>query len=196
MSDQFTRRAKAQGYRARSVFKLKALNKRFHFLKPGRSVLDIGCWPGSWLQYAKTEVMEGVVLGVDIKRINPIKGVEFMQKDAFDENLISAVKGHAYPFDVILSDIAPHTTGNKMIDASRSSALGEQVLNIANEVLREDGIMVLKVFQSNDANELFKEIQKCFRSVKWVKPEGSKGKSKEMYIVGIGFKYKASRIFI
>ena len=181
MRDKITIKAKDEGYRARSVYKLFSINKRYSVIKEDYKVLDLGCWPGSWLQVCK-ELKCSKIIGIDVKRIMPIKDVEFVNKDVFTENILLGL--HKYgKFDTVLSDLAPNTSGKSEIDNFKSFQLSERAFLITCDVLKLHGNFVVKIFQSEDSNELLKDIRKKFSFVKVFKPENSKKRSKEIYII-------------
>jgi len=185
--DKFARRAKQEGYRARSAYKLLDLQRKFKILKPGDRVLDLGAAPGSWLQVAAGIVEErGKVVGVDLAPIKPLDlaNVSTLQKDIFDEDFAEVLAKHGFEvFDAVLSDVAPNTTGVKERDQALSYELSSRVLELATQLLKKGGTMVIKVFEGPDTPALIREVKKHFSSVKLVKPEASTKGSKELYIV-------------
>lgn len=181
MRDKVTIKAKGEGYRARSVYKLFSINKRYCVFKEGNKVLDLGCWPGSWLQVCK-ELRCSKIIGVDVKRIIPIKEVEFVNKDVFSEDLLFSLQKYG-KFDTVLSDLAPNTSGKSEIDNFKSFQLSERAFLIACDVLKLRGNFVVKIFQSEDSERLLKDIRKKFSFVKVFKPENSRKRSKEIYII-------------
>ena len=182
MKDKFTLRAQAEGYRARSAYKLISLNKKYNLIKRNDNLLDLGAWPGSWMQVCLN--LEAKVVGVDIKQINGMKGARFILGDISDLKALEKIKENA-KYDVVLSDLAPKTTG--INDQELSLGLSYKALEIAKEVLKRNGNFVCKTFQSQEFNEFLKELKKYFNFVKATKPEASKKKSKEMYIVAKGY---------
>lgn len=182
LKDKLNVKAKKQGYRARSVYKLIELNKRFKLIKNGDEVLDIGAAPGSWSQFVSEVVGEtGKVVGVDVLKINKIKNIEFIQADLMQDNLFDLINGE---FDVVISDIAPETMGDRKLQQEISFELSHRSLEIALKVLKKNGNFLVKVFQSNFVNKLVKEVKKKFRVVKVYTPIASKKHSKEVYIIG------------
>ncbi|MBI4159238.1 RlmE family RNA methyltransferase [Candidatus Woesearchaeota archaeon] len=179
--DKITIKAKSEGYRARSVYKLFSINKRYGIIKEGIIVLDLGCWPGSWLQVCK-EIKCRKIIGVDVKRINPIKNVEFVNKDVLSEDLLSILQRYG-KFDTVLSDLAPNTSGKQEIDNFKSFQLSERAFLIACDVLKLHGNFLVKIFQSEDSQGLLGDIRKRFSFVKVFKPENSKKRSNEIYII-------------
>ena len=178
MRDKFTNRAYFEGYLARSIFKLKSIDNKFKIFKRGDQVLDLGASPGSWSQY----VLEkgGTVDAVDIDRLK-VKDVNFIKADFLKDSIFEKIKSK---YDIVISDAAPNTTGILDTDNYRSFELSSRALEIANKVLNKDGKFVCKIFQSSYFDEFRKEMKKIFKTVKTVKPEASKKKSKEMYLVG------------
>ncbi|MBS3150087.1 RlmE family RNA methyltransferase [Candidatus Woesearchaeota archaeon] len=181
MKDKFTIKAQKQGYKARSVFKLEDLNRKYKLIKKNQKILDLGCWPGSWSQYCK-EILEntGLIIGIDIKEIDNLD-IIFIKKDVYDKDIIKAIKEKSEVFDLILSDIAPKTTGTQ--DSEASIELAERSLYIALKVLKYNGNFIVKVFQGKDLNNYIDKLKKHFRFVKATKPMASKKTSKEIYIV-------------
>ena len=183
--DKLTVKAKKNNYRARSVYKLFELNKKYNIIKKNDKVLDLGCYPGSWLQAVKT--FGASAIGVDKKEIAPIEDVKFILGNIYDEKTIKEIIRFG-DYDVVISDLAPSTTGIIDVDQEKSFILTKRALEIAREVLKENGNFLCKVFQSERINELVNEMKKQFRFVKVNKPSASKKRSKEVYIVALGFK--------
>lgn len=178
MKDKFTSKAKSEGYKARSVFKLKSLNNRFKLIKKGNKVLDLGAWPGSWSQYCLE--LDCKVDAVDLAEFK-MEGINFIKEDVFSDKLFDKIG----KYDVVLSDLAPKTVGIRKIDNEDSFELSLKALEIAEKVLIKDGNFVCKIFQSEFFDQFVKEARKVFRIVKIVKPEASRKRSKEIYVVGI-----------
>jgi len=186
MNDKFYTRAKEQGFRARSVFKLKDIIQKYNFVKRGDRVLDLGASPGSWMQYLSKFC--SYVLGVDVSNVQPVPGAIFLQKSVLDEDIIDIIKQYKPQFDVVVSDMAPKTCGKIEIDQVRSYELCQRAFVIASEVLKPNGNFMCKIFQSADSNDLLRELREYFNLVKIVKPLASKKESKEIYFVCIGLK--------
>ena len=183
MIDKFTRKAYKEGYKARSVFKLDDINKKYKLIRKNQKILDLGCWPGSWLQYCKKNLQNtGLIVGIDTKEIKDID-IDFIKKDVFDSDIIETIKMKSSKFDLILSDLAPKTTGFQ--DSEQSIELAERALFIAEKLLKFNGNFVVKVFQGKDLNKFIDRLKKRFRFVKSNKPLASKKTSKEIYIVCI-----------
>ena len=185
MKDKFTIKAKIEGYRARSIYKLSFINKKYNIIKKNQKILDLGCWPGSWMQYCTSQ--GAFVMGVDIKNINPINNTKFIHGDLKDIKTIEKIKQHRN-FDVVLSDLSPNTSGKHILDHSKSIELNEIAFNISKELLKNGGAFVCKIFQGGEFNDFLNEIKLYFKFVKAIKPKVSKKKSREMYIVAIGYK--------
>jgi len=190
--DKFAKRAKERGYRARSAFKLLDLQRKFKIFKKDQKVLDLGAAPGSWLQVAAPLVGEnGKVIGIDIALIEPLNfaWVEVFQKDIVDKDIVEFLKKQEPKlFNVVISDVAPNTTGIKERDQGLSHELSLRVLEIAREVLRSGGGMVVKVFEGAETPQLISETKRYFQNVKLIKPEASQKGSKEFYLVAQRFK--------
>jgi 23S rRNA (uridine2552-2'-O)-methyltransferase len=185
--DRFYRAAKEQGFRARSAFKLDEILQRFKFLRRGGHVLDLGAAPGGWCQIAGRAVgLEGYVLGVDLE---PIPGlpppVETWVADAFTPELLARLRSEGRaPYDAVLSDLAPKTSGIRGADEARSLALAERARDLALQVLKPNGTFVVKVFMGGDFESFLTSCKQLFSQVKVVRPEASVARhSKEVYLV-------------
>jgi 23S rRNA (uridine2552-2'-O)-methyltransferase len=190
LNDPYVAAAKAKGYRSRAAFKLKELDAKFHLLKRGARLLDLGAAPGGWSQVAAERVSEaGKVVAADILEMEPIAGVDIMQCDLLDAETPAALKralGGAA--DLVLSDMARPTTGHRETDHIRTLALFEAALDLAEDVLKPGGAFVGKVFQGGATTELLTRVKKRFAEVKHVKPPASRQESMELYLVALGFK--------
>jgi 23S rRNA (uridine2552-2'-O)-methyltransferase len=190
--DRFFLKAKEENFAARSVYKLQEIDQRFKIFKPGNVVLDLGCSPGSWSQYASQKVGDrGRVLGVDLKPVTvSLPNATFIEADLRDLNLEDVFKAHGFapPFDLVISDMAPNTTGIKSADQARSLELCELAVHVAEKFLKPGGHFVTKFFHSNDFMDLRKQIQSRFKKVEIVKPESTRSISKEIFFVGISKK--------
>lgn len=186
--DHFHRKAKKQGYRARAVFKLEAIDQKVRLLARGARVLDLGCAPGSWLQYARRRVgPTGHLVGIDRAPLaEAIPGARLLVGDVMDIDPRDLL-GDLLHFDVVLSDMAPDTTGVRHVDQARSEVLFERALDIAEETLCSGGHFVGKLFQGPDFQSLVKRCRQRFAAVKIIKPEASRARSIEQYIVGRGY---------
>jgi 23S rRNA (uridine2552-2'-O)-methyltransferase len=189
LNDPYVAAAKAKGYRSRSAFKLKELDAKFHLLKRGARVLDLGAAPGGWSQVAAGRVGEaGKIVAADILEMEPIPGVTFLQCDLLDAEtpatLKRALDGEA---DLVLSDMAAPTTGHRETDHIRTLALFEAALDMAEDVLKPGGAFIGKVFQGGATGQLLTRVKKRFADVKHVKPPASRQESVELYLVATGF---------
>jgi 23S rRNA (uridine2552-2'-O)-methyltransferase len=188
--DSAYHRAKAEGFAARAVFKLQELDQKFKLLGPRRRVLDLGCWPGSWMQYAADRVgAEGFVLGLDLKPVEIALPSWTESRIADVEELdAAALLAEHGPFDVVISDMAPHTTGDKTSDQYRSEALCERALVVARTVLRPGGHFTAKLFQGGGFAKLLAEVRSAFGEGRAVHTEATRAGSREQYLVGRGLK--------
>jgi 23S rRNA (uridine2552-2'-O)-methyltransferase len=190
--DRYFKKAKEEGFAARSVFKLEEIDKKHKIFKPGQIVLDLGASPGSWSQFSSQKIgSAGRVLGVDLSPVNVKLGnAVFIQADLRDLNLeeIFTLHGFRPPFDLVLSDMAPKTTGIRMTDQARSMELCELALDVARRFLKKDGHFVCKLFHSDEFAKLRDEIKKSFAKCEAVKPDSTRKISKEIFLVGISKK--------
>ena len=180
-------RAKEEGYRSRSAFKLIQLDERFHFLNGARKVLDLGAAPGGWLQVASEAIGEdGLILGVDLQEITPtgLPGVETLVGDVVSEDTIQDIrKFFQGKVDVILSDMAPEVSGVWDLDHFRQIHLVRVALVVADELLQRDGWLVVKTFQGSEHEKYVHEVREMFERVKIVKPKASRKQSAEIFLV-------------
>lgn len=191
--DHYTRRAHKEGYPARSVYKLQEAQERFSLLKAGYAVLDVGAAPGSWSAYACKIVKNGRVAAVDLNPLNlPAvpANLEFRQGDIFSDE-VQRWLAERGPFDAILSDAAPSTTGNRTVDTARSSALVEAVLALAETHLKAGGNLIVKLFQGGNEQTHLARFRAVFASARPFKPKSSRKESFETFLVGIGRKSPA-----
>lgn len=179
--DFYYNKAKKEGFKARAAYKLLQIQDKFKLIKKTDSVLDIACAPGSWLQALK-KLTNGNIVGIDLEKIKPIPGVTIIQGDITNEEDIKQINQQ---FDVVISDIAPKTSGIIKIDQEISYELSLEALNLAKKVLKKDGNFVTKTFQGNDTNKLKAEIKKTFQTVKTYTPEATRQGSKEIYVIGL-----------
>lgn len=199
-NDAYVKRAQQEGVRARSVYKLREINERYKIIKTNMIVVDLGAAPGSWSEYAAKVVgARGRVFALDILPIIPLETVRqlnnitYLQGDFTKESIVTglqralATNAHERVVQVVLSDMAPNTTGIKDIDQARSLELVYAALNFARKTLLTGGTFLAKVFQSQDTVELIKELRRIFRDVKTVKPEASRSRSQEVFLLAQGF---------
>ena len=184
----YTELAKKQNYPARSVFKLKEIDKKYKIFKNGQRVLDLGSAPGSWLLYISEKIgNSGIVVGVDTEEINiPLKNnVVFIKKSVFD---LEKPDLEGEGFDAVVSDMAPKTSGIAFADAGKSLELVEKAFEIAELFLKPGGRFVCKIFDSSSTADFFVKLEKHFDFSKRFRPEAVMKQSKELYIIGTGFK--------
>jgi 23S rRNA (uridine2552-2'-O)-methyltransferase len=181
--DQFFKKSKTMGYRSRAAFKLIELNKKYKFLKKNIKLLDIGAYPGGWSQVVNKIIIDGKILSLDLKKIDEIKNVTFLQcdfaTDTSKKEISDFFNGH---IDVIISDMAADTTGNKSLDCIRTNQLALEVINFSLEMLKPNGILVTKLFMGEDFLEVKSLAKSKFKKVQFFKPESSRNESKETYL--------------
>jgi 23S rRNA (uridine2552-2'-O)-methyltransferase len=190
LSDPYVARAKREGFRSRAAFKIIEIDDKFHLLKPGARVVDLGAAPGGWSEIAARRIGQGGrVVALDILDMKPIAGVEFLQLDFLDnaapDRLKAMLGGKA---DVVLSDMAANTTGHRQTDHLRIMALAEAAVHFAREVLAVGGSFLCKVLQGGTEAKLLAELKRDFATVKHVKPPASRTDSAELYLVAKGFR--------
>ena len=192
--DYYAKKAKKDKYPARSVYKLEEAQQKYNFLRRGDSVLDIGCYPGSWSLYAAELVgPKGVVVGVDLQQADQRPRsdraqIHWLCQDIREPDFIKNVRRIRPTFRVVISDIAPRTTGNKWADAQQSLALVHETLRIAEILLLPKGHYLVKVFQGEDFPVFVQELKARFEMVKVIKPQSSRVESREVFVLGMGFK--------
>ena len=181
--DPFFKRSKILGYRSRASFKLIELNEKFKFLKTKTKLLDLGSSPGSWSQVASKIITNGKILSIDIKNMTPIKNVNFYKSDIFLRTTKNKIKDFFEgKLEVIISDMAADTTGNKSLDSIRTNQLCLEILHLSPKILVSNGVLVSKVFMGEDFDEINKLAKTLFKDVKFFKPISSRNESKETYI--------------
>lgn len=189
--DPWVARARKEGWRSRAVFKLLEIDGKDQLLKPGRRVLDLGAAPGGWSQVAVQRVGDaGQVVASDILAMDALPGVTFIQGDFREEavfrEILNALEGGRV--DLVLSDMSPNISGNKSVDQPRAMYLAELALDMALEVLEPQGQFLVKVFQGEGFDEFRQSMLAGFRSLKTRKPEASRARSREVYLLGSGLK--------
>jgi 23S rRNA (uridine2552-2'-O)-methyltransferase len=181
-----SKRAREQGYAARSVFKLEEIDRRTHLLRRGDKVLDLGAAPGSWSQYTLERIGDtGLLVAIDLQEIGvSLPGATVIRGDAFTLDT-DALPDGVPTFDVVLSDMAPKTTGVPFADHVRSVELCDHALSLADRWLRSGGHFVCKVFTGEDEPALRKRVQERFRKVRTIKPQGTRANSRETFLIGL-----------
>ncbi len=196
--DFFFHKAKKENYVARSVFKLQEIDQKFKLFRPAMKVLDLGAAPGSWSQYASEKVgPKGRVLGIDIQPIKlTMPNSIFVTADmrGLDVGKIMAANGIAPPFDVVLSDMAPKTTGIRITDQTRSFELCELALQTAERFLKPGGSFVAKLFHSEEFEIFRKMLQTRFKKVDFLRPKSTRTESKEIFCIGYGYKAPKTKV--
>ena len=190
-ADPFVQRAQSEGWRSRAVFKLEEIDRRMKLLKPGAVCLDLGAAPGAWSQYAARRVgARGRVVATDILPMPELSGVEFVQGDFREPEVFDRLL-HLLPerqVDVLLSDMAPNLSGVDAIDQPRTMHLAELALEMAGRILKPGGNALIKVFQGSGFVELLRDARRQFGRVKLLKPEASRSRSPEMYLLAMQFR--------
>jgi 23S rRNA (uridine2552-2'-O)-methyltransferase len=189
--DKYVQEAQKRGYRSRAIFKIEEIQKKDKLLKPGMTVVDLGAAPGGWSQYAAEVVGdEGQVIACDILSMDSLPGVSFLQGDFREEAVLSALLERIQPdmVDVVLSDMAPNMSGNLASDQPRAMYLVELALDMCRQVLAQNGSFAVKVFQGEGFDDYLAEIRNMFKVVKIRKPDSSRDRSREVYIVATGYK--------
>ncbi len=188
-ADSFTKAAKAQGYPARSVFKLEEIDRRVRLLKSGQRVLDLGAAPGSWSMYAAKKIApSGKLLAIDLSEIQGSLGpnAQIVRGDAL--SLANEALATFAPYDVVLSDMAPSTSGSKVADQARSFELFMRAVEIARALGAPGGSFVGKLFMSEDFIKAREALRALFGEVRTIKPEGTRASSVEVFLIGLGRK--------
>tara|TARA_B100000963_G_scaffold84860_1_gene72564 strand:+ start:717 stop:1343 length:627 start_codon:yes stop_codon:yes gene_type:complete len=181
--DQFFKKSKTLGYRSRASFKLIEINKKYRFLKKNTNLLDLGSCPGGWSQVASQIITNGRIMSIDLKDIEPIKNVKFLQGDIFEKKTKNEViKYFNKNLDVIISDMAADTTGSKSLDSIRTNQLCAEVINFSKDTLKPKGVLVSKLFMGEDFIEVKNLAKSLFKKVNFFKPESSRRESKETYL--------------
>ena len=181
--DQFYKKSKTLGYRSRAAFKLIELNKKFRFIKKNTKLLDIGAFPGGWSQVSSKIITDGKILSVDTQKMSKIGKVSFLQSNFLEKKTKKQIlQFFGENLDVILSDMAADTTGNKSLDCIRTNQLCSDVINFSSEILKPNGILVSKIFMGEDFLEVKELAKSKFKKVQFFKPEASRNESKETYL--------------
>ena len=181
--DQFFKKSKTLGYRSRASFKLIELNKKYKFINKNTNLLDLGSCPGSWAQVASQIIKEGKIMSIDIKDMQPIKNIKFFKGNILeDQTKREVIRYFKVGLDVIISDMAADTTGNKSLDSIRTNQLCADVINFSKNALKPKGVLVSKLFMGEDFIEVKNLAKSVFKKVNFFKPESSRKESKETYL--------------
>lgn len=190
--DHYFKKAKKENFAARSVYKLQEIDKKYRIFKPGQKVLDLGAAPGSWTQYASQKIGgQGKVIGLDLSAVGlKVKNAVFVQGDIMETNFAELFELHGVsgPVDIVLSDMAPKTTGIKLTDQARSFELCQMALQVAKENLCLGGHFVCKLFQSSEFASFRAEIKRHFHRVESLRPQSTRKVSTEIFMIGLSFK--------
>lgn len=193
INDYYSKKAKKEKYPARSIYKLEEVQQKYQFLSRGDSVLDLGCYPGSWSLFAAEVVgPKGIVVGVDLQQADQVARpggapIHWLCQDIMLPEMILAVRRFRPVFRALISDLAPKTTGNRWADAQQSLVLVRRTLALAEELLLNQGHYLCKVFQGEDSPEFVAEMKKRFSMVKVLKPKSSRTESREVFVLGMGY---------
>ena len=181
--DQFFKKSKTLGYRSRAAFKLIELNKKFKFIKKNTNLLDLGSCPGGWSQVVSKIITKGKILAIDIKEMETIQNVNFLQSDILENDTKETViKFFKNQLDVIISDMAADTTGNKSLDSIRTNQLCADIIAFSQKTLKPKGVLISKLFMGDDFLEVKNLAKYVFKKVNFFKPESSRNESKETYL--------------
>ena len=191
--DYYFKKAKAEKFLARSVYKLEEIDQRFKVLRKNDHVLDLGYYPGSWIQYTSRVIgPKGKILGVDLQEVNKelasLKNVQLLQEDVFNltaEQVTSLVEH--FPFEVVLSDMAPKTSGIRSVDQDRSLDLVQKIFALLPQFLKKSGNIVIKVFAGQDAQDYLQQQKKQFAAWHYLRPASTRSCSKEFFVIGKGY---------
>ena len=182
--DIFVRRSKIEGYRSRAVYKLQEIDEKFKILKNGISLVDLGAAPGSWSQYVAKKVKSGKILSIDLNEFDQISNIHQLRGDLTDILQKITIKNYfGKKVDVVLSDMAVNTTGNKNLDSIQTGELCAEAMNFSKEILKNEGKFVSKIFMGSTFNEIVSEAKKIFKESKVFKPLASRKDSKESFII-------------
>ena len=199
VQDYYFKKAKKENYPARSVYKLEETQKKYQLLKTGDTVLDLGCQPGSWSIFAARIVgPKGLIVGVDLqdgKKISVAKAAEIVWfcEDIMADDIVAKIQKIRKSFRIILSDIAPRTSGNKWVDQQQSLKLARRVLELTEQLLESGGNFYVKVFEGEDFKEFVDSVRKHFKTVKVIKPKSSRNESREVFVLGMGNRQEVRR---
>ncbi|MXV36281.1 MULTISPECIES: RlmE family RNA methyltransferase [unclassified Saccharibacter] len=188
LNDPYVAAARHQGWRSRAAFKLIEIDDRFQVIRPGSRVVDLGAAPGGWSQIAVKRQASAVV-GVDLLPVDPVEGAEIIEGDFMDDAMPERLKTMlGGPADLVMSDMAPNTTGHAATDHIRIMGLAENALDFALQILAKDGAFIAKVFQGGSEKHMLDLMKRCFDTVRHVKPPASRKESSELYVVAQGFR--------
>lgn len=184
-NDFYVKEAKARGYRSRSAFKLIEINNKFKFLKSNLNILDLGSAPGGWSQVCSEINKSGKNLSIDILDMDKIDNIIFYKKDFNEPNFFDFISNffEQNKVDIVLSDMAVNTTGNKDLDAMKTNSIALDVVNLSRMILKTKSTLLVKIFSGKDEDILIKSAKDLFKSIERIKPDSSRKESREMYLL-------------
>lgn len=191
VNDKYVKEANKRGLRSRAFFKIEELNQKDKLMKQGDTVVDLGAAPGGWSQFAVEALgPEGTVIACDILAMDPIAGVDFLRGDFREQAVLDALLDRidGKNVDLVMSDMAPNMSGNDTVDQAQSMYLVELALDMCHQVMKPDGKFVVKVFQGEGFDQFMADVKSAFKVVKVRKPESSRARSREVYLVATGYK--------
>jgi 23S rRNA (uridine2552-2'-O)-methyltransferase len=191
VNDKYVKEANKRGLRSRAYFKIEELQKRDKLMKPGDTVVDLGAAPGGWCQYVVNELGDnGTIIACDILPMDSMAGVDFLQGDFREESVLNALLDRigGKNVDLVMSDMSPNLSGNDTVDQATSMYLVELALDMCHQVLKQNGKFVVKVFQGEGFDQFMADVKSAFKVVKIRKPESSRARSREVYLVATGYK--------
>jgi len=181
--DQYFKKSKTLGYRSRASFKLIELNKKYKFIRGNTNLLDLGSNPGGWSQVAAKIITSGKIMSIDLKDMDSLKNVKFLKGDIMEKDTkIKIINYFNKNLDVIISDMAANTTGNKSLDSIRTNQLCVDIIHFSKEILKPEGVLVSKLFMGEDFIEVKNLAKSIFKKVNFFKPKSSRKESKETYL--------------
>jgi len=191
INDEFVKRAQKEGYRARAAYKLTEIDDKDKLIKPGMTIVDLGSTPGSWSQVAAQRLKgQGRIIALDLLEMEPIKGVEFIQGDFREETILKILEKslNGKQVDLVIADMAPNMSGITIVDQAGAAYLTELALEFSKEWLKPSGNFLVKVFIGEGFDDIVKSMRTMFDKVVTRKPKASRGRSNEVYILGVGRK--------
>ena len=190
VKDPFVIQAQKDGYRSRAAYKLIEIDKKYKIIKSGITAVDLGAAPGGWSQVLTKKIgLKGKVIGIDLLEVAPIKGIDFIQGDFMQEEILNEMvdKLENKPVDLVISDMAPNISGIKMVDQQKAIYLNELAFDFASKHLKQNGCFLVKSFVGKDFEEFVKDLRSCFKKVYKIKPDSSRSRSAEIFLLGYEF---------
>ena len=190
VKDPFVIQAQKDGYRSRAAYKLIEIDKKYKIIKSGITAVDLGAAPGGWSQVLSKKIgLKGKVIGIDLLEVAPIKGIDFIQGDFMQEEILNEMvdKLENKPVDLVISDMAPNISGIKMVDQQKAIYLNELAFDFASKHLKQNGCFLVTSFVGKDFEEFVKNLRSCFKKVYKIKPDSSRSRSAEIFLLGYEF---------